>query len=162
MFDRIEYKRRGEKTSINMHSDNLEKFPQFMKKHFHDNNITFPEATRWSYNPISAYRAIKYEEGKTEISEEDFRSKAEETLNKSIRGRGAAEPAWNNPAFYGVSLFENKEKLVNLFKLPRPSKRLAHGLVVSEVGPIYIKEEHITWWLYDGSFELIRNTFKIE
>ncbi len=146
-----------------MLDENMEKFPQFMQDHFCKYNLTFPQGTRWTYDNILAYRAVKYNENKTKVEREDFLSKAEERTKGIITPRGA-KAKWDDPVFYGVSLNRNKRNLVNLFKLPKPNKRLAQGVIDANGGPIFIQGDkgHVTWWLYDGSFELIRRSFEIK
>ena len=36
-------------------------------------------------------------------------------------------------------------------KFPNPKKKMAVGYVYSEGGPQCTEEEHVCWWLYDGT-----------
>lgn len=108
--------------------------------------FSFPDNTCFSYEPIQGYRGIQRRENDfTEVSRKDFMSYAE----MNIRKRGIDI---NDPHYYGVSLFLNKESVENALKFPRTNKKIAVGQVYSEAGPSEVNEDtgHICWWLYDN------------
>lgn len=139
-----------------MNDENYLKFPSVLREKIQKGEFKFPQSTRFSYQPIQAYRGIERDENDyAAVSNKDFMSYAE----KNVCRRGINK---KDPHYYGVSLFVNKESVENALKFPRPDKKIAVGKVYEETGPSEINEEtgHVCWWLYDAveikGFSIIR------
>lgn len=129
-----------------LENDNYLKFPSVLKEKISAGEFEFPENTRFSYEPIQGYRGIEREiDDFKPVSREDFLSHAE----RKIHRRGIDK---NDPHYFGVSLFLNRESVENALKFPRTNMKIAEGKVYSEGGPAELNEEteHICWWLYDN------------
>ena len=129
-----------------MENDNYLKFPDIIRKKIVCGEFSFPKGTCFSYEPIQGFRCIQRAEDDFEaVSRKDFMSYAEMNINRRRVDK-------NDPHYYGVSLFLNKESVENALKFPRPNKKIAVGKVYSEVGPAEVNREtgHICWWLYDN------------
>ncbi|MCR5685711.1 MAG: hypothetical protein K6G81_09900 [Lachnospiraceae bacterium] len=142
---------------------NMMKFPIFLRKTFVERMISFPDGTQWNFEKVYAYRVVEWKGNRSDhVTINDFLSKAEVAGCKGLP-RGISNDVWDNPLFYGVSLFKDVISLKNCFKFPRLTKRLAQGYVVDSGGPIYFKdnESHITWWLFDGVEDVLSKNFVI-
>lgn len=139
----------------NITYENYEKFPAVIREMLVA-GISFPEGTRFSYDKFIAYRVVTRAEGdfSSLISDNDFKSYKE--LGKTIKKKriiGISRDDTNetlNPDYYSVSFALEKEKLINQFKMPKPTKRMIQGFIHEESGPQYTnKEGHVSWWLYE-------------
>lgn len=129
-----------------MEDKNFLKFPSVMKEKIRNGEFIFPEKTLFAYDPILAYRGIQRGENDFRaVSRKDFMSYAERKVSR----RGIDR---NDPHYFGVSLFLNRESVENALKFPRPDKKIAVGKVYAEAGPAEINDVtgHICWWLYDN------------
>ena len=125
-----------------MDSSNLYKFPAVMATAFDRYNLTFFDGTEWKYDPVKVYRMVLREKDDySQVTKDDFMSLAEAPR----RGR---EKYVKKPDYYGVSVFTEKEALVNKLKLPKPRKKIASGHIQDSYGPIYRKLPHICLWCY--------------
>ena len=128
-----------------MENVNYLKFQSVIREKILKVEFYFPDNTCFSYEPIQAFRGIERSENDfTEVSKKDFLSYAEMNVRRRVIDI-------NDPHYYGVSLFLNKESVENALKFPRKNKKIAFGEVYSEAGPSEINEDtgHICWWLYD-------------
>ena len=135
---------------------NIEKFPPLLRDKLKDGQIQFPENTQFEYMPILGYRMIMREDcNDIRVTREDFRSHAE--LGILVRG---VRPE-DIPEYYGASVYKDKKKLANIFKLPKPGKILARGHVVQAGGPQSTNEKtkHVCWWVYE---DVDVSDFKVE
>ncbi len=125
-----------------MDSNNLHKFPVVLAEAFSKYNLTFFEGTEWEYDPVKAYRMVLREKDDySQVTKDDFRSFAEAP-------RRGMEKLVKKPDYYGVSVFTEKEALVNKLKLPKPGKKIALGHLQDSYGPIYRNLPHICLWCY--------------
>lgn len=134
---------KNEYTIIN---DNYSKFPSVLKEKIINGEISFPENARFLYEPIQGFRCIKREPDNFDpVSKKDFLSYYEMNVSRKKINK-------NDPHYYGVSLFLNKECVENALKFPRVGKKIAVGKVYSEAGPSEVNEYtgHICWWIYDN------------
>lgn len=141
--------------------ENYYKFPMLLRNKLENQEISFPEGTKFEYESIIGYRSIIRNDGdNTPFNRNDMRSYAE-LGRKRLRGKSKKDLE-KDPAYYGVSLFKTKGKLAQCLKLSKPTQKIAVGKIHMEGGPEFINEtynkDHICWWLYeDVSFE----SFKI-
>ena len=129
-----------------MEVKNYLKFPSVIYEKLCKGEISFPPDTRFDYEPIQSFRGITREINDfSAVTKKDFLSYAE--MNVHRRGIDV-----NDPHYYGVSLFLNKESVENVLKFPRKNRKIAVGNVYPQAGPSEITEEtgHICWWLYDN------------
>ena len=132
-----------------MHIMNKEKefdlyktFPSILKCKIDNKEIELPLGTNFNYEPILAFRlVIRDIDDYSPIEKRDMLSYFE--MNKKPR----SEFDINDPEYYSVSFFKNKECLKESFKLPKPKKKIVKGYVHQEGGPEYTKNNHISWWL---------------
>ncbi len=126
-------------------NDYYNRFPSVLKKALLENKVRFPEELEKNFTPITAYRGIRFIEGKKEfIDKNDFLSQAEREL-----------PGTNYDDIYeySCSCYEDIDELWVAFKLPRKNKRIARGIIECKNGPI-IKEKdttHIHWFLFEDT-----------
>lgn len=127
------------------------KFPAILREKLMNDEVRFPAATQFTYEKILAYRGIVREEGdSTPVNGNDMKSYFEE--GKRPRGQKYDE---SDPGLYAVSLYTQYEDFKNIFKFPRPRKKVAQGYISQERGPQCSSEasSHVNWWLYeDASF----------
>lgn len=141
--------------------ENYYKFPILLREKLENQEIFFPEGTKFEYESIIGYRSIIRNDGDhTPFNRNDMRSYAE-LGRKRLRGKSKKDLE-KYPTYYGVSLFKTKDKLIQGYKMGRPKQRIAVGEIYMEGGPEFINEasdkNHVCWWLYeDVSFE----SFKI-
>ena len=122
------------------------KFPSILEKKIDMGEFSFPDNTRFSYEPIQGFRGIQRNEDDWEaVTRKDFISYAEKNVRRRFIDR-------DDPHYYGVSLFLNRKSVENALKFPRTNMKIAVGEVYSEAGPSEVNEEtgHICWWLYDN------------
>lgn len=125
-----------------MDSINLCKFPAVMADAFDRYNLTFFDGTEWKYDPVKVHRMVLREKDDySQVTKDDFISLAEAP-------RRGMEKCVKKPDYYGVSVFTEKEALVNKLKLPKPGKKIASGHIQDSYGPIYRKLPHICLWCY--------------
>ncbi len=125
-----------------MESNNLSKFPTVMNEAFKKYDIAFCEGTEWGYNPVEVHRMVLREKDDySKVTKDDFKSFAEEP-------RRGMEKYIKRADYYGVSVFTEKEALINKLKLPKPGKKIATGHIHDNYGPIYRKLPHICLWCY--------------
>lgn len=139
----------------NEHSVN-DKFSKVLKEKLNNGEISFPEGTLFEYEPIEAYRLVFRDNADfSPLNSSDMKSYAE--LNRKPRG---VERQENDPRFYGVSLSTRIDRIIQLFNLPKPTKKIVKGLVCKEGGPQLTEGEHVCWWLYENAsfegFEYVR------
>ncbi len=109
---------------------------------FNRYSLTFFDGTEWNYDPVKVYRMVLREKDDySQVTKGDFMSFAE------VPRRGMEENV-KKPDYYGVSVFTEKEALINKLKLPRPGKKIALGHIHDSYGPIYRKLPHICLWCY--------------
>lgn len=139
-----------------MEDENYLKFPSVLREKLRNGEISFSRNTRFSYQPMQAYRGIQRSKNNYEpVSKKDFLSYAE----KNVCRRGINK---NDAHYYGVSLFVNKESVENALNFPRKDKKIAVGKVYEKAGPSELNQEtgHICWWLYEDAeiegFSIIR------
>lgn len=129
-----------------MEDKNYLKFPSVIREKICSGEFVFPENTKFAYEPILAYRGIgRSENDFSAVSRKDFMSYAERKISR----RGIDR---NDPHYYGVSLFLNRESVENALKFPRPDKKIAVGKVYAEAGPAEMNgvTGHVCWWLYEN------------
>ena len=144
---------------------NLQKFPQFLRNAFTERGLDFPDGTEWEYDGILAYRVVEWYDGRPGYAcASDFLSKAQKDSAAGKKKRGKSPLPLDDARYYGISLSKNASQLKNIFKLPKPKRRLCKGNIVKEGGPIYTidGEDHVTWWLYDNTESLLQENFVIE
>ena len=125
-----------------MDSNNLHKFPLVLAEAFNKYNLTFFEGTEWRYDSVKVYRMVfREKDDYSQVTRDDFRSFAEAP-------RRGMEKLVKKPDYYGVSVFTEKEALVNKLKLPKPGKKIALGHIRDDYGPIYRNLPHICLWCY--------------
>lgn len=141
--------------------ENYYKFPILLREKLENQEISFPEGTKFAYESIIGYRSIIRNDGdNTPFNRNDMRSYAEKG-KKRVNGK-RKEDLEKDPTYYGVSLYKSLDKLAQGYKLSKPTQKVAVGKIHMEGGPEYINkaksESHVCWWLYeDVSFE----SFKI-
>lgn len=127
-----------------MISENLQKFPSFLKMSFEKYELDFFDGTEWHYNPVAVYRMVLRDKSDySKVTGEDF-------LSFSEKPRRGMEDLIKKPDYYGVSFFETKDSLVNKLKLPKPGKKIAEGHLFDCYGPIYRNYPHVCLWVYEG------------
>lgn len=127
-----------------------DKFPCVLKDKLLNGEIRFPIGTRFKYEKILAYRAVKREEDDySEVTREDFRSYFE--LKKSPKIRGLSSNLQQNPLYYGVSTSLDRRLLEQLMHFPTPKKKIAKGYVHSDGGPECTNDKHVCWWLFEDA-----------
>lgn len=138
------------------------KFPAVLRDKLLQNEIEFPETTQFEYEDLLTYRAVTRDvEDDSEVTLDDFKSYFE--LGKSPKKpRGIAGDITKDPHYYGVSSFLKREIVEQKMKFPNPRKKLAKGYVYSAGGPQDTVDQHVCWWLYEGTdvsgFELMKET----
>lgn len=151
------------KHMINENKDIYSQFPCILNEKIKKSGFTFPEGTKFEYEPIQCYRCIERENNdNTVVNKRDFLSNIEEFFQngKPIRKkRGQTTNPEDDINYYGVSLFKNKECLVNVMRLPRPTKKICHGYVIMTAGPQLTEGQHVNWWIYKdanlGGFSIV-------
>ncbi len=135
--------------------ENYNKFPNFLKNKLDNKELIFPEDTKFKYEEITAFRAIKRKpDNFTPLNIEDMRSFAEIDAKEKGKIRGRKQHDSSDPRYYGVSLFTKIDKVKQELKLPKPNKKIAGGKVYMEGGPELTEKLHVCWWLYkDITFE---------
>lgn len=129
-----------------------DKFPAVLRKKLLCGELELPDAAKFSYEPIYAYRVVEREKDDCrEIDRDDFRSYYE--LKKEPKKPRGAGDITKNPNFYGVSLFSDRKSVEQQMKFPRPSKKMAVGYVTQEGGPQETnkKTKHVCWWLFEDA-----------
>lgn len=124
------------------------KFPVVLRHKLINSEVVFPDKTMFSYEQFKAFRGILREpEDHTPLNVNDMKSYFEE--GKKPRGSKYNE---NDPSIYSVSLFRRLEDFANVFKFPKPGKKVAHGYVFMEGGPQLCSEtsSHVDWWLFEN------------
>lgn len=130
-------------------------FPAVLKNKLLRKELTFPEGISYHYDKIKAYRCIRRNKDDfTPVGREDFRSNIEVSMSDGVvikKKRGQKIDS-NDISYYGTSLFQDRSKLKNAMKLPRPSQKICVGYVYEEGGPQLTNEGngHINWWLYEN------------
>lgn len=134
-------------------------FPAVLKSKLQNGEVKFPDGTLFQYDKFYAYRGIIREaQDCTPVNKDDMKS----YFDMGITPRGVASDP-SNPSLYSVSLFRNFEDLKNIFKFPRPRKKVALGCVYAEGGPQKSSDSssHVDWWLFENvdfsSFEILEN-----
>lgn len=140
-----------------MNKELYSKFPYVLRNKLINNEIRFPDSTRFEYESLYVYRAVaRKRDDNSEVSLKDFKSYFE--LKK--KPRGVIETQEKNAKYYGVSSFLDKKIVKQLMNFPNPNKKLAEGYVFSEGGPQVTDDEHVCWWLYEGvdvsGFKLVK------
>lgn len=126
--------------------DNYFKFPSVIREKMQKGECVFLEHTCFEHEPFVAFRGIeRCADDCSVVSRKDFKSHAERKLRRRMINR-------NDPHYFGVSLFLNKESVENALSFARPNKKIAMGSVYSEAGSAEINDAtgHVCWWLYDG------------
>ena len=116
-----------------MNESLIDKFPAILRDKLRNGEIILPEETEYIYNDIKAYRAVQRKENdySTPTLEKDFKSYFE--LKKTPKKpRGAA--LIDDPHYYGVSFFKNKEMVGQLMQFPNPNKKMMVGYIYSNGG----------------------------
>ena len=85
-----------------------------------------------------------------EVTLEDFKSYYELKKTPKIP-RGMKKDVTMDPHYYGVSSFLKKEIVEQKMKFPNPKKKMAVGYVYCEGGPEDTNDQHVCWWLYEGT-----------
>ncbi|MFI3177179.1 MAG: hypothetical protein R3Y67_06790 [Eubacteriales bacterium] len=131
------------------------KFPCVLRKKMEEHVFDFPTQTEFEYEPIWGYRCIEREQDdNTVVGRNDFLSNIEDFIQKGKKikkRRGQTTEPEDDINYYGVSLFKNKEKLVNIMHLPRPTKKICCGYVFMDGGPQATDDQHVNWWLYEDA-----------
>lgn len=128
-------------------------FPAILKKRLINEELKFPEHTKYNYDKIKAYRCVRREiTDNTPIGRDDFRSNIEELEKGIIKKRGQRINK-DDICCYGTSLFQDRRILANKMYLPRPNKKICEGYVYKEGGPQLTDEDdsHINWWIYENA-----------
>ena len=126
------------------------RFPCVFRDKLVNNELKFPQNTRFVYDKILTYRAVeRKKDDVSPITREDFRSYFE--LGKKPKPRGVSKDILSDPTYYGVSSFLNQRRVEQLMKFPNPNKKMASGYVYDEAGPEYTKEDHVCWWLFEDA-----------
>lgn len=123
------------------------KFPSVLRAKITNNEISFPDGTKFEFEPILAYRGIlRNKNDNTPVNSNDMLSHYE----RKLVPRGI--PNYENDAkYYAVSLFETIDMLKECWKFPRPNTKIAQGYIYKEGGPQYTDlKKHISWWLYEN------------
>lgn len=128
-----------------MTKDYYKRFPSVLRNALTEGKVSFPEETRWEYEPFTAFRAITRKPGESmELKPEDFLSQAEKRTR---------EANFDDIGSYSCSVFIDEKQLKIALKLPRGNKHIAEGKVKAANGPINQsnRSTHVHWWLYEGA-----------
>lgn len=125
-------------------------FPTTLQTKLLNEEIHFPDETKYDYEPILAYRGIKREQDDdTPVNYNDMLSYYEQ--GKVPRGVLHTGNSINDPLYYAISLFDNFDMLKQCFKFPRKNQKVAVGYVYKEGGPqCRSRDGHISWWLFEN------------
>ena len=127
------------------------KFPVALQEKLLNREIEFPDTTRFTYERILTYRAVaRNSDDNREVTLEDFKSYYELKKTPKIP-RGMKKDVTMDPHYYGVSSFLKKEIVEQKMKFPNPKKKMAVGYVYCEGGPEDTNDQHVCWWLYEGT-----------
>ena len=89
-----------------MNKELYSKFPYVLRNKLINNEIRFPDSTRFEYESLYVYRAVARKcDDNSDVSLKDFKSYFE--LNK--KPRGVTETLEENAKYYGVSSFLDKK-----------------------------------------------------
>ena len=128
------------------------KFPSVLRYKLLNGELDLPESTRFTYEPIYAYRAVEREaDNSSPVTRMDFRSYYE--LKKTPKHpRGLRQEDYEHDAhYYGASCFTNRKIVEQKLNFPNPRKKLAAGYIVQECGAEHTECYHVCWWLYNGT-----------
>lgn len=138
-------------------------FPAVFRNKLLNKEISFPDGTLFQYDKFCAYRGIiRDEQDHTPLNKDDMKSYYELYLEKGKCPRGRSIDL-SDPSSYSVSLFRDFEDLKNIFKFPRPRKKVAVGCIFAEGGPqkMSTSTSHVDWWLFENvdfsNFEVLEN-----
>lgn len=128
------------------------KFPAVLQNKLLSGEIEFPSATQYTYDKIYTYRAVERSSNdRHDVTLEDFKSYYDlKKVVKKARGLDNYNIE-KDPKYYGASSFLKKEIVEQLMKFPNPRKKMAAGYVYCEGGPQLTEDQHVCWWLFDGT-----------
>lgn len=146
-----------------MYDDLIDKFHDRLRIALKNKIFNLPTDIKVEYAPISAYRAVDV----NDIAEGGFNPEAfysqVELKYAHPNMRRFVDLDENDIENYSCSLYTDIDKLNNYMHLPRKSKAVIFGKIISEEGVTKenFQTTHVHWWLFQGVHEQIGDRFEV-